>query len=137
VSRASGLTEAELAALPRYRDSELFGALDRLVLDLAVAMSETPAEVPDDLRHALLAHLTPGQLAELAATVAWENHRARLNRALGVRPVGFSDGHYCALPEDRTDAPPFPLGGLEPGHAGGDGGPAEGAARVRGGRSSP
>jgi alkylhydroperoxidase family enzyme len=48
-----------------------------------------------------LKHLTPGQLAELAATIAWENHRARLNRALGVRAAGFSDGAFCVVPEYR------------------------------------
>ena len=34
--------------------------------------------------------------------IAWENHRARTNRALGVREVGFSDGAFCALPEHRS-----------------------------------
>ena len=42
--------------------------------------------------------LDDAQLTELAAVIAWENHRARLNRALGVRAVGFSDGAYCVLP---------------------------------------
>src|SRR6266851_4784365 len=99
VSRASGVTEEELAALPKYADSDLFSELDKLVLDLAVAMTATPADVSDGLREALLKYLTPGQLAELAATIAWENHRARLNRALGVRAAGFSDGAFCAVPE--------------------------------------
>jgi alkylhydroperoxidase family enzyme len=99
VSRAMGITEEELADLGRYRDSDRFTELEKLAIDLAVAMTSTPADVPDDLRDALLKHLTKGQLAELAAVIAWENHRARLNRALGVRPAGFSDGAYCVLPE--------------------------------------
>lgn len=107
MSRAAGVTDDELAALPRYRDSELFSELDKLALDLAVAMTETPAEVPAELRDALLAHLTMGQLAELASTIAWENHRARLNRALGVRAAGFSDGAFCALPEYGRDVSPI------------------------------
>ena len=37
------------------------------------------------------------QLAELAAATAWENHRGRLNQALGIRPVGFSDRAFCAV----------------------------------------
>ena len=64
-------------------------------------MSSTPADVPDELRARLLEHLSVGQLAELAASIAWENHRARLNMALGVRAAGFSDGAFCLLP-DRT-----------------------------------
>jgi len=113
VSRASGVTDEELAALPRYRDSDLFSELDKLALDLAVAMTETPAEISDQLREELLAHLSMGQLAELAATIAWENHRARLNRALGVRAAGFSDGAFCALAEHRPDVLPIADLGLE------------------------
>ena len=93
-----GITDAELAALADYKDSPLFSPLEKLVLELAEAMSRTPAEVPDRLRHALLEHLSAGQLTELAATIAWENHRARINRALGARSAGFSDGGYCVLP---------------------------------------
>jgi len=93
-----GVTDTELAALSNYRESPLFSPLDKLVLELTVAMCGTPAEIPDRLRDSLLEHLTPAQLTELAATVAWENHRARLNRALGARAAGFSDGSYCVLP---------------------------------------
>lgn len=99
VSRELGITDEEMAAIPRYRESEQFSELDRLVLDLTVAMCRTPAEVPDELREALLKHLTGAQLTEIAATVAWENHRARLNRALGVRAAGFSDGAFCVVPQ--------------------------------------
>ncbi|HWW53261.1 MAG TPA: hypothetical protein VNY84_05810 [Acidimicrobiales bacterium] len=81
-----------------YERSDLFSPAERLVLDLAVGMTQTPAAVSDDLRTALLHHLSPAQLTEIAATIAWENHRARLNRALGVRAAGFSDGAYCVLP---------------------------------------
>jgi alkylhydroperoxidase family enzyme len=98
VSRAMGVTDAELAALGDHRASELFSPLETLVLDLAVAMTDTPAEVPDELREGLLTHLTPGQFAEVAAVVAWENHRARLNRSVGAREAGFSDGAYCVVP---------------------------------------
>jgi alkylhydroperoxidase family enzyme len=103
VSRAMGITDAELAALPHYPQSALFSPVEKLVLDLAVAMCHTPAEVSDGLRDALLEHLTPAQLTEVVATIAWENHRARLNRALGVRAAGFSDGAYCVLSHRPPD----------------------------------
>jgi len=93
-----GITEAEMSAIHDYRNSPLFSELDRLVLDLTAAMCRTPAEVDDELREALLRHLSRAQLMEIVATVAWENHRARLNRALGVREAGFSDGAYCVVP---------------------------------------
>jgi alkylhydroperoxidase family enzyme len=98
VGRAAGIDEATLADVGRWRESDRFTPLERLALELAERMTATPAEVPDALREALLEHLTPGQLMELVAGLAWENHRARVNRALGVRAVGFSDGAFCMLP---------------------------------------
>ncbi len=94
-----GITDRQLLELARYRDSDAYDDEERLVIELAEAMTLAPAEVSEDLRDRLLAQFTRAQVAELAATVAWENHRARLNRALGVRPVGFSEGVTCALPE--------------------------------------
>lgn len=85
--------------MARYETSDAFDEVERLVLDLAVAMTSTPAEVSDELRATLLRHFTKAQLMELVSMIAWENHRARVNRALGVRAVGFSDGAFCALPE--------------------------------------
>jgi alkylhydroperoxidase family enzyme len=99
VGRALGITERQLAELSRFEASDAFSRLERLALRLAEAMTASPAAVPDALREELLEHLTPGQLAELAAAIAWENHRARLNRALGVRATGFSDGATCVLPD--------------------------------------
>lgn len=93
-----GIGDKTLAALSDYEDSDLFTPVEKLVLDLAVAMNQTPAVVSDQLRADLLSHMSPAQLTEVAATIAWENHRARLNRALGVRAAGFSDGAYCVLP---------------------------------------
>lgn len=93
-----GIDDETLADVGRWRESDRFSELDKLGLELAEAMCATPAEVSDELRGRLLQHLTMGQLAELASAIAWENHRARLNRALGVREVGFSDGAFCVLP---------------------------------------
>lgn len=94
-----GIDDETLADLGRWRESSRFSELERLALDLAEHMTRTPADVPDELRDQLLEHLTMGQLAELGSAIAWENHRARLNRALGVREVGFSDGAFCVLPD--------------------------------------
>jgi alkylhydroperoxidase family enzyme len=102
VSRAYGISEEQLLGLRRYETSDLFSPLERLVIDLAVAMTSTPAEVSDELRSALREQLSAAQFTELASAIAWENHRARLNRALAVRPAGFSDGAFCLLPEAAT-----------------------------------
>jgi alkylhydroperoxidase family enzyme len=99
LGRGDGVTEAQLRALPGYRTSSEFDDTERLVLELAEAMTRVPADVSDELRRRLRTRFSRAQVAELAAAVAWENHRGRLNQGLGVRPSGFSDGQSCALPE--------------------------------------
>jgi alkylhydroperoxidase family enzyme len=105
VCRALGIDEATLVDLSCYARSDRFTPLEKAALDLAVEMTGTPARVSDGGRRRLLAELTPGQYAELASAIAWENHRARLNRALGVRAMGFAEGGFCLLPERAPAGP--------------------------------
>jgi alkylhydroperoxidase family enzyme len=98
VSRTWGLTDEELLALPTYRTSPLFDDLDRLVMDYAVGMCRTPADVPESLVADLRRHLSDLQLVELTHLIAIENHRGRFNHALGVGAAGFSEGMVCAVP---------------------------------------
>jgi alkylhydroperoxidase family enzyme len=93
------VTEEQLRDMPRYRESPAFSEIERLVIDLAVEMSKQRVEVPDELISRLREHFDDKQLVELAASIAWENYRARFNRVFGVAPVGFSEGAFCALPE--------------------------------------
>ncbi|MVU82550.1 carboxymuconolactone decarboxylase family protein [Nocardia sp. ET3-3] len=98
----SGITEAQVADLPKYQDSDAYNDLEKLVLAYAEAMTLTPTTLElEELRTRLLTRISKSQLAELAATIAWENQRARLNQALGVRPTGMAEGMACALPEPR------------------------------------
>jgi AhpD family alkylhydroperoxidase len=99
LSRGEGVTEQQLRDLPRYRDSDAFSELEKLVLDYAVAMSRTPVEVPEELFARLRERFDEPQLVELTTAVALENYRARFNHALGVEPQGFSEGAFCAVPE--------------------------------------
>lgn len=46
------------------------GPEEKLALAFAEAMSQTPAEVPAELRDRLLKRVSPAQITELAATVA-------------------------------------------------------------------
>ncbi len=98
ISRRWGLTDEELLALPSYRTSPLFDDVEKLVLDYAVAMTRTPAEVTDELVEALRAHFDDAQLVELTHVVALENLRGRFNLALGIGAAGFSEGMVCAVP---------------------------------------
>lgn len=102
IARRGGLSDEELLALPRYRESELFDGLERLVLDYAVGMSRTPVEVSDELFAELRRHFDQAQLVELTNVIALENMRGRFNLALGFGSAGFSEGMACALPETAS-----------------------------------
>lgn len=102
LARTSGISEQQIRDLPRYEESDAYTDLEKLVIAFAEALTVTPAVDIEPIRAQLLTHFSKGQIAELAATVAWENQRARLNQGLGVRPTGMSDGAACALPEPRT-----------------------------------
>jgi 4-carboxymuconolactone decarboxylase len=99
LARESGLTDEQLLALSRYRESGLFSELEMLVLDYTVAMSRTPVTVTDELFAALREHLSDEQVVELTATIALENFRGRFNSALDIGAAGFSEGMVCAVPD--------------------------------------
>jgi hypothetical protein len=47
VGRAKGVSEAQMLALPDYRESGAFTALEKLVIEYTERMTLTPVEVPD------------------------------------------------------------------------------------------
>jgi alkylhydroperoxidase family enzyme len=87
-----------MEALPNYRTSPVFFEAEKLVLEYADAMTQTPVEVSEALFAQLRATFTEAQLVELTATIAWENFRARFDHAFGVEAEGFSQGSFCAVP---------------------------------------
>ena len=98
------MSEAQLRDLPRYQASAAFAPLEKLVLDYAVAMTNTPVEVPDALFARPREHFADAELVELTAAIAWENYRARFDHAFGIEAQGFSEGAYCPLPERSATA---------------------------------
>jgi alkylhydroperoxidase family enzyme len=84
--------------LAQYRGSPIFSDEERLVLEYADAMTNTPVEVGDGLFSQLRQRFSNAQLVELTAAIAWENYRARFDHALGVESENFTEGSYCALP---------------------------------------
>ena len=95
-------------ALPDFESSAAFSEMEKLVLRYAVAMTETPVEVPDALFNELARRLSPEQLVELTSAIAWENYRARFDHAFGIESAGFSEGAFCPLPE-RAGAASHPF----------------------------
>jgi alkylhydroperoxidase family enzyme len=87
-----------MEALEEYATSPLFSETEKLVLEYADGMTQTPVEVSDALFAKLREKLTDAQLVELTATLAWENYRARFDHAFGIEAEGFTKGSYCAMP---------------------------------------
>jgi AhpD family alkylhydroperoxidase len=110
IARKAGLSDEQLLALPRYRESDLFDELEKLALDYAVGISRTPVDVPDALFASLRKHFDERQMVELTNEIALENMRARFNTALGIGAAGFTEGMVCARPETApavsSDGPP-------------------------------
>ncbi len=102
MGRAEGLTQDEILGISKPAECNSFSELERLALDYAVALSNTPADVPDELFEALRSHLNEAQLIELTATVAWENFLARFNRGFAVEAEGFSAGAVCHIPDHHA-----------------------------------
>lgn len=84
----------KLRAVAAWRDSPVFSETERLALEMAERMTITGQKVDDALFGRLKAHFTEAQIVELAAAVALENFRSKLNPALGVEAQGF-----CLLPD--------------------------------------
>jgi len=87
-----------MAALHDYKRSALFSETERLVLEYADGMTQTPVEVSDALFAKLREKFSENQMVELTAALAWENYRARFDHALGIEAEGFTEKSCCALP---------------------------------------
>jgi AhpD family alkylhydroperoxidase len=91
-----GLDLAKVREVPRWRDSDVFTALERDVLEYAEAMSSTPLTVTDELVDRLVDQLGTEAVVELTQMIALENMRSRFNSAAGLQSQGYSD--VCELP---------------------------------------
>jgi alkylhydroperoxidase family enzyme len=99
LAQQAGITEAQVLALPHYRDSDEFNELERLVLDYATGMSRTPTSISDELFARMREHFDERQMVELTNVIALENARARFNSAFDMTPAGFTEGMVCVVPE--------------------------------------
>jgi alkylhydroperoxidase family enzyme len=94
--RNRGLDVAKAREIPRWRESGVFTALERDVLEYAEAMSQTPPTVTDELVGRLHAALGAPALVELTSVIAFANMSTRGNVALGIESDGFAAA--CGLP---------------------------------------
>ena len=83
MGRKAGLSDDKLRAV-LSNDQTSFNDTERLVIELADVMTDTPANVSDDLYARLRKQLPDEQLMQLGAQIAFENYRARWNRIFNV-----------------------------------------------------
>ena len=83
MGRKAGLTDESLLAVTRNDLSPLTRD-ELLVIELADAMADTPANISDELYARLREKFSEEQLLQLSAQLAFENYRARLNRVFDV-----------------------------------------------------
>jgi alkylhydroperoxidase family enzyme len=100
VGRKAGLTDDKLLAV-LGDDRTPFNDMERLVIELADAMTDTPANVSDDLYARLRKQFSEEQLMQLGAQIAFENYRARWNRIFDID----SDNLYTPQPRKPRDSP--------------------------------
>ena len=65
-------------------DRTSFNDTECLVIELADAMTDTPANISEDLYARLRKQFSEEQLMQLGAQIAFENYRARWNRIFDV-----------------------------------------------------
>ena len=89
-SRENNLSQAELADLNDFSNSEHFTEIEKAVLQYATEMTNTPVRIDEDNFSVLKKEFTAKQLVELTATIAHENFRARYNHAFGIGSADFN-----------------------------------------------
>lgn len=103
ICRNSGLSDDELLAIPRYRESDCFTDREKVALDYTVAVMRTPVEVSDELFARMQEHFTDEQMVEITALLTVVNLN-RFNAAFGVGSAGFSEGMVCLVPDRAAGA---------------------------------
>ena len=62
----------------------MFSTDEKLVIELADAMADTPSNISDELYARLREKFSEEQLLQLGGQIAFENYRSRLNRVFDV-----------------------------------------------------
>lgn len=88
-----GASPEKLGALDRWRDSPLFGEVERIALEYAEAVTHSELQVTDDLMARLKVHFDQDAIVDLTGLIAFQNLSSKFNAALNVPAQGF-----CKLP---------------------------------------
>ncbi|HEX2232329.1 MAG TPA: carboxymuconolactone decarboxylase family protein [Thermoleophilaceae bacterium] len=86
-----GLSAQQVRDVLKWRESDAYSDDERLVLEYAEQISDTPVAVDDELFDRLRERFDEAAIVELTAAIAFENYRGRFNHALGLGSEGFCD----------------------------------------------
>ena len=90
----SGITEQEMRGLAGKVELEQiasFSGKERLAIEYAKLISQTPVDIPAEFIEKVKAEFTEREIVILSSTAAQVNYWARMLKSLGVPPAGFSD----------------------------------------------
>jgi alkylhydroperoxidase family enzyme len=96
LARACGMTDAQIAALPDWRSSDLFDDKQRALLGYTEAVAAHGGDVDDATYDAFAKQFSPQEIVEITITVVTYYGTGQLTKALRVKPEG--DGRKSAPP---------------------------------------
>jgi alkylhydroperoxidase family enzyme len=95
-----GIEPVKLREITNWQQSTVYSERERTAISYAVAMTQTPPEVTDDMVAELRRRFSDAEVVELTAMIALENQRSRTNTALGLKSQGFRN--HCGLTESSV-----------------------------------
>jgi alkylhydroperoxidase family enzyme len=84
-----GNSEAKLADLDSFKQSDLFTDREKSALNYAEVMTKSDKQVTAPDRDWLAQHFSEDAVIELTALIAFQNLSSKFNAALDVQPQGF------------------------------------------------
>ena len=91
MGRKAGLSDEKLRAVPGD-DRTPLNDTERLVIELADTLTDTPSNISDQLYARLRNQFSEEQPMQLGAQIAFENYRARWNRIFNVESDNLYQG---------------------------------------------
>ena len=88
LAKRAGSTE-KVEAVEGWRQSELFSAQERAVLEYAEAMTDSRQQVTDTMVLQLKEWFSEDEIVELTGLIAFQNLSSQFNSALDMPPQGF------------------------------------------------
>jgi alkylhydroperoxidase family enzyme len=94
LAKSCGMTDAQIAALPNWRSSDLFDAKQRALLAYTEAVDDKGGEVDDATYDAFAEQFSPQEIVELTITIVTYYGTGQLTKALKVKEE--NDGRTAA-----------------------------------------